>query len=453
MKIAIYHGLNLFHFEMLGYIIDYLINNKFNFDIYSFNNKEWELLYNKIFNINKEWLNPYSINIHNYDYIFLITDDDASLTHKINDTNYNKIICINHYDIIRNNNNIYEYINTRFFYNSIITNWALPCYNYISKKEKYNLLINKKINIACIGVHNIPKSEEYLKKLFDNFFDINFHLIVRYTNFKINKYNNIKLYININTVDMINLVKTCNYILCFNNSYDLIYRCMSGCIPLSFTLGCRLIIPDIWNKYYKFKSCITYKDKIITDNNLDYLNDLYDEQLNLINHRNTIFNDIINKNLINFYNNILKIKKINIIINIGYNISNEIFIQKNIFKNIYGLELNNDNYTYNQYKNDKNIFIYNLNNINLLFDIINNMNYSLLFNFINNNNNFDNFDIIINNIFYKRKNKDFIIFNINNKLNINNIHDYYYFKIINNYIKLFIYNIDNKINKLFMYSL
>jgi hypothetical protein len=449
MKIAIYHGFNLFHFEMIGYIMDYLINYKINFDIYSFNNKEWKFLYEKIFNIYKEWLNPMEINISNYEYIFLITDDDISLNNKLFDINYKKIICINHYDIIRRNN-VYEYINTRFFCNSLINKWALPCYNYISKIDKYNLLVNKKINIACIGIHNMPISEDHLKSLFNNFFDINFHLIARHINIKINKYNNIKLYIDMNTNDMIDLLKICNYILCFNNSYDLIYKCMSGCIPLSFTLGCKLIIPNIWNKYYNFKSCITYDNNIILDNDLNYLNILYDEQNDLINHRNNIFNNIININLINWYStiyNLYNIKNTNIIINIGYNISNDIYIQKSFFTKIYGLELNNDDYTFNQYKYDENIFIYKLNEFNILFDIINNINNIIIFNLINNNNN-NNYDEF-NNIFEilnKRQVKDFIILsNYNN--NNNNI------KFINKYNKLYIYYIYNKINKIFIYPL
>ena len=87
------------------------------------------------------------------------------------------------------------------------------------------------------------------------------------------------------------------------------------------------------------------------------------------------------------------------------------------------------------------------------------MDYPLLFNFINNNNNNNNNDnndtfyIILDNILNKRKNKDFIILSINNKLHINNIHNYNYFKIINNYIKFIIYYINNKINKMFIYSL
>ena len=429
MKIAIYNSF-IFHFEMLGYIIDYLIKYKINFDIYSCYNKEWKLLYDNLFNINKEWLDPMNINISNYDYIFLITDDDYNINNKLFHISNNKLICINHYLNIRRTYNVCDYVNTRFFINSFIKKWALPCYNLISKIDKYNLLINNKINIACIGIHNMPISENYLKNLFHNFFDINFHLIARQINLKNIKYNNIKLYINMNTNDMINLLKTCHYILCFNNSYDLIYKCMSGSVHLAFTLGCRLIIPTIWNNYYKFKSCITYDDNIIIDDNLNYLDILYNEQDELINNRNNIFNNIINNNIINWYSNIFNIIQTNIIINIGHNISNEINIQKKYFKIIYGLELNNDNYTYNQYKNDENIFIYNSNNNNILLNIINNNNNIILFNFIN-YNYYDNFL----NIFNKRNIKDFIIITNNN----------YKYNIIN---KLCIYHVYNKINKI-----
>lgn len=432
MKIAIYNSL-AFHFEMLGYIIDYLINFKINFNIYSYYDKEWKLLYNKIFNINKYWFDPININISNYDYVFLITDDDHNIYYKLHNINYNKLICINHYEQIRRTYNVCEYINTRFFYNSSIKTWALPCYRLISKIEKYNLLINNNINIACIGIHNMPVSEDYLKNLFDNFNDIHFHLIARKIDVKIIKYSNIKLYINMNTNDMINVLKSCNYILCFNNSYDLIYKCMSGSVHLAFTLGCKLIIPTIWNKYYNFKSCITYDDKIIIDNNLNYLNMLYDEQMELITNRNNIFNNIINNNnIINWYSNIVKT---NIIINIGYNISNDIYIQTKYFKIIYGVELNNDNYTYNQYKNNENIFIFNLNNINILLNIINYNNKIILFNFINFNFDYYNFF----NLFNKRNIKDFIIVTNYNNFNFNLIN------------KISMFHINNKINKIIIH--
>ena len=64
---------------------------------------------------------------------------------------------------------------------------------------------------------------------------------------------------------------------------------MSGAIPLAFSTGCQLIIPQEWQEVYKFKSAIPYtmNDTIMLQNvNLD---DVYNELNEQILHRNTVF--------------------------------------------------------------------------------------------------------------------------------------------------------------------
>ena len=82
MKIAIYHGFKIIHFEMLGYLIEYFLKSKINIDIYAdninINDLEWNEYYDKAFNINMNWIDCKIFNHEQYNYIILLTDDDFS---------------------------------------------------------------------------------------------------------------------------------------------------------------------------------------------------------------------------------------------------------------------------------------------------------------------------------------------------------------------------------------
>ena len=307
MKIVIYHGFYNLHFEMLGYLIEYFQSNNTlsEIDLYGYINifsYDWWSFYNKNFNIKLNWINPrlFNSNLYNSnDYVFLVTDDDYSFNYSKSKSM--KIISIEHIDYIRRDD-VYERIGTRLFFNRPECNWALPCFNAMDKNNKLNILKNEnKINIIIIG-RNQPKNINEFKDLFINFNDINFYLIVREIEYEYEKYENVFIYEYCLTSILLEILKKCHYVLCYdiNNNEHYAKRSISGSIPLSFSFGCKLIIPSYWNYFYNYKSCITYNkhDNLILEKNIN-LNDIYEERDKLIQHRNSVFNKILfhkNKN-------------------------------------------------------------------------------------------------------------------------------------------------------------
>ena len=452
MKIALYHGFSEIHFEMLGYFIEYIKHSNININIYALCNDiglSWKEHYDNTFKTNLNWNNPSYFNPYIYDLIILLTDDDKSFKEDwLIEFGDKKVICIDHCGLIRRNN-VMERIGTRFFARRPNTNWALPCYYGISKYDKYNLLKNNiSINICCIGIQNRPRYIDFLKTLFKNFEQIQFHLIARFFDNKFDDYNNIHIYEKCPTNIMFNLIKQSNYILCIDNDKNTfpIADSISGAIPLAFSYGCNLIIPYVWNQYYNFKSCITYNDPFIQKNGIteldlfndDYTNNLdniYDELYKLILHRNKLFDSLI-KNKINkdiIYNKEYLYNKILLILNyplpnIIININNDIEYEKILNLKLYFREIHNINNNNNNNNNTDNNYIFYYNDHN----IISNLCDSALI-------DINNIDDIDNNIFIllsNRKYKDILI--LNNNININNI--------LKNYNRYYIvYNYEDKL--------
>ena len=307
MKIAVYHGFKIIHYEMIGYIIEYFLKSKIDIDIYAdsklINDLEWQEYYNKLFSINMNWINCNSFNPENYNYIILLTDDDYSFKEEwLIKYGKNKVIIIDHSAYIRRaESNVLARIGTRFFSNRPSCLWALPCYYGISKKNKIEYLNNSnEINVMCIGIQNRPPSINFLQNLFSNFNEINFHIISRNIDENIySKYDNIKTYLYCPTKIMFQLARRAHYVLCIDNpkNPEPIANSMSGAIPISFSYGCNLIIPSIWQKHYNFKSIIKYKENtIITLTKNICLDSIYNELYHMISHRNIVFDNIFNIN-------------------------------------------------------------------------------------------------------------------------------------------------------------
>ena len=300
MKIALYHGFPNFHFEMLGYLIEYFkLNNIFdkldiyaNINIFSY---EWWSFYNKLFNINIKWYKPTKFKQELYTHIILITDDDIYFDNLYPNINI-KIICIEHQDFIKRNK-IYKRLGTRFFPKRPECPWAIPSFNGININDKNKLLNDENIiNVVLLG-QTIPDKIDYLEKLFSNFNNINFYIIIRKLiyNYDTKKYNNIIIYENCLTSIMLDLLKKSHYILCFdfNNNNHYVNSVCAGAVHLSFTFGCKLIIPQSWNINLKFKTAITYNNdsKILLNKNFN-LQEIYSERNEIIEHRNKTLNDI-----------------------------------------------------------------------------------------------------------------------------------------------------------------
>lgn len=324
-KIAIYQGL-FFHYEMLGYLLDYFVGTKNSVDIYCPENNdgnEWKTFYESLFKIKFNFLVPTTINPDNYDLIFLVTDDDPTFKQEwLDKYGEKKVICIDHTVCIRRSPENMLRIGTRFFHLRPKCLWALPVYNYVNKFEKIKCLEQtNKINVVCMG-QTKPLSGEFLQKLIVNFNSIDFHIVSRKIEPKYKNFSNIKTYENCSTAQMMNLIKYAHYMICFESPTNLDPRSnsISGSIPLAFDSGCQLIIPKSFQYYYNFKSVITYEDALLQENDstpqliltqqID-LDKIYSEAYELIHHKNHTFEHILETKLGNtnfkYNNNLLNV--------------------------------------------------------------------------------------------------------------------------------------------------
>ena len=373
MKICIFQGLEIYHYEMIGYLAEYFINNNIYFDIISFHNKislEWKNYYNLLFKKNINCIQLLDFDHTKYNYIFLTSDDDPNykINHYIfNDICFEKIICIDHHYLIRNFN-VFNRISVRFFNNRPEDKWILPCYNGISKQDKQKIINNEnKIIVTYIG-SLYPKSVNIFKNIFINFDDIEFNIISRHYNNELDNIDNIKIFKMCPTDLMINIVCKSNYIFCNENFQEYEKQKMSGVLPLSFSYGCQLIIPESWNKFYSFTSAIEYNKttKILLNKNTN-LDDIYNELYVLQNHKQDIISNILNipkkydLPIINFIND-LGIKIPSILIDFKSNVNLEEY-KKNFIEIHTQVELKEKNNFIYEYDNQDKLIHFTIDNI------------------------------------------------------------------------------------------
>jgi len=300
MKVALFNGLN-YHYEMFGYIIYYCYKNNFELNIYTetcYENK-WFQFYKELFRNYSFTINKYNLlehTIHNYNIIFLPTDNDPFFPNDwvMDNTINKKIICINHF--YQNRMPVlHNHIGTRPFmpdnYDEFsIKKWAIPCYPIIDFTEKYNIIDNDICNIVIIG------GESYNVQIINRFRcnkKIILHVISRdvteHLFHDINSNIELRIYKNLDTISMMNLLKKMNFLLTditYNYSH-VNGKTMSGAIPIAFSNLLCIIISKHSNYYYKFESALVYDIEgndniIIPDDNI---------QLELINdERNTLIN-------------------------------------------------------------------------------------------------------------------------------------------------------------------
>lgn len=312
IKVAGYSS-RLWHYEMFGYIIHYCKINNYELTIYnqmeqktfgSQKNENYLPMYEKIFydyDINFVHIDKFENDKHNYDVIFLFTDND--FRYSLQDKNINaKTICIDHLVDIRNPT-LKHHIAVRPFPDNM-RDYALPIYPIFKEKDKK--LSNAYINIACVGAGvKYNKINNVVNRLKGDI-PIRIHFIARRVNK--NLYTNIKhkyfLYKNIDMAHLCRILEICNYMIVDLNdkkgehTYE--RHIMSGSIPLSFSTITPLIISKQTNEHYKFKNIIEYNLNSKNSINLHKINHKeYEKERNLyIDDNNSLFDsyiDIITK--------------------------------------------------------------------------------------------------------------------------------------------------------------
>jgi glycosyltransferase involved in cell wall biosynthesis len=302
-KIAIFNSF-VFHYEMFGYIIEYCKRNECLLTIFTSTEHTlgWLDFYPKFFkNYKFEFKNPYEFEEFkdSFDFIFVTTDDDYGFkTEWIND----KCISINHINKIRRlefKNNLA----TRPFIENY-KNWAIPCYPILNISDKQTS-VDLYTNIAIIGGLNDGVNYDILNRL-----ESNVQIILHICNRNNNKLNIdnikssiiVKLYLDIDTTDLIDLLKKCDYVLTdFSMKMEHVNGLsMSGAIALAFSTLSPLIISKKNNNIYHFENVIEYEigtqDNIIIEKgkiNNDLLVKERQKLISMFNHYNDslIFNN------------------------------------------------------------------------------------------------------------------------------------------------------------------
>jgi mannosyltransferase OCH1-like enzyme len=259
-KIALFNGFAC-HYEMIGYFIEYCVYKNILLDIYTetVDNMDWLKFYLLAFPKNSFKLKKIQDYKHNNNYtkVILLTDDDFSFKNEwINE----KVICIDHIDKIRRDY-IDVHIGTRYYVNRPNLDWALQVYKLINVQQKIKI---SKDNIVIIGSNIRYFKPEDITKI-KNFEKYNFIFIDRnihnYLDFVFKTLDNVKVYNNISTITMIELLKESKYIL-LTDIVSKRTESISASVSLALNCLCTMIIPKGVNKYYNFKSAIEYEDMI-----------------------------------------------------------------------------------------------------------------------------------------------------------------------------------------------
>ena len=297
MLIAILNGFP-FHYEMFGCVIEYCLERKIDFDIYTNLHEahHWFQWYNQLFQKNFTIQHHLSFtNDKKYDHVFFLTDDDFRIPTAIVDHRY---LCYDHHINMRRPE-ITRHLSVRPF-NRTKNNWALPVYSYLTKTEKEQTRTG--LSILFVGRCNMIKSRldiEKLQKLFINFNNIKFIFINRclflHPHMVHQAYPNMSFFENINTPEMMKLIHQASHVFITDDykdhttDKDHITDSMSASLPMGIGSLCQLIMPTIMYQHYKFPTAITYDptSKLILQ--LPSLDDLENERRKLLNHRNNVY--------------------------------------------------------------------------------------------------------------------------------------------------------------------
>jgi len=262
-EILIYNGFP-FHYEMIGFILDFCNKNKIIATVINRTiNDEWLELYKQKYVFNSLPELPSCDNLKRFIFVLVLTDDDPTFPESYINNN-NNIVCIDHMNINRRPS-IKCHIPISAFEPSA-TNYALPIFDFIDYETKMNKLSqhNKPI-ITIIGDSSFPYHKDSLS-IINNLHEFDVIIINRRIPKECLSYLelfNIYLFENISAIRMFELLALSNYV-CYipNNTENSISqynnRAISASIPISFTTGCKLILPKKMNEFLQLDSVVEY---------------------------------------------------------------------------------------------------------------------------------------------------------------------------------------------------
>jgi hypothetical protein len=289
-KIIIYNGFS-FHYEMMGFILEFC--QKYNIEaivVLKYIDQSWIDLYKTKYNF--VVLEDLPDDLDYYLFVLLLTDDDFAFPeHLINENT----VCIDHY--YKNRRPKVKYHIQIEPFNEDIKLYALPIFKYMNYEDKVNIL-NKQSRpiITFLGRCCLPDNINTFS-LIDNIDDFDIYIINRKIPKDYINLPNIYLYENITAEDMFDLLGKTTYMCYIPNEYILtLFKACNGILTssthMSFTTGCKLILPKFMNEQLKLQSIIEYSngDKLLLDKNPSLI-DTFDERERLLTIRDeTILN-------------------------------------------------------------------------------------------------------------------------------------------------------------------
>ena len=287
-RVLVYNGFP-FHYEMFGFILDFC--KKFNIEptiINKVHNEGWLQLYKAKYQFH--YNTELSEDIESFSYVILLTDDDFHWPESLVTQN---IICIDHWykcrrHSIQNHIPITQFQKENPFY-------ALPVFEYIPYAAKMQVLQEQKRPIiTLLGSSSLPLSNDFLS-IITNFRDFDIYIINHFINRdrEYLKLPNVYAFENIDATHMFHLLFQSTYVYFYPAGHMKSYQqlcnyVITAAMPLSFTTGCKFILPRQMNETLQLSSVITYEfiPNSLTLSRKPSLEDTFDERERLIHTRN-----------------------------------------------------------------------------------------------------------------------------------------------------------------------
>lgn len=244
-RIAIFNGFP-FHYEMFGCVLEYLTSRNITFDIFSETRNEmgWIKVYESRFG-NIEFRNFREYNPHNYDYVFLLTDDDPHYKW----SEGAKIIMFEHSGKRNVMRKTHQRVQLRQ-YASRGDTWFLPVWNIRQRTKDLSIM-----KIVAIG-NNCPSNPDELKPWFYDLTTPKFVFINRkpaptiFDHSSWVNYSNVKLLENIDADQMLEEAATADWLIILpKNEYQ--YKMgISAIHPIAYGVGVPILMKKEWIPEY-----------------------------------------------------------------------------------------------------------------------------------------------------------------------------------------------------------
>ena len=289
MRIAIFNGFK-FHYEMLGTVLDFLTSRKLQFDLYSESANEmgWFRVYERYFG-SIPILPVRQYNPHNYDYVFLLTDDDKQYKRNYRGA---KVIMFEH----AGSRNVFRDTHTRIQLRQYATRdppsspdtWLLPLWN-IQAYPKHESL-----HVTAIG-NNCPCNPSELMPYFKDIRGLNFTFINRtraptvFDHDSWKSYTNVTLLEDIETERMLEHAGKADWLLILpKNAYQ--YKdAISATIPIAYGVSTPLLMTAEWKESYGYGGIATLDASVELEKpSSELLEEFFKERANMFQRRDRI---------------------------------------------------------------------------------------------------------------------------------------------------------------------